>query len=159
MALAFPGLTDELRAISGSIEMVVRAAVERAYKQGYRDGSTNMRDAIMKASETANAADTDVDQTSAPDVPAPIVTPTKRKFKGRVLKGSIGEAVDAIFEVKQGLTVQELHTLVNNRGISASKEGVGVQLRRNEGSKYRRSGLMWFPLVVDKVGTVDSGSQ
>ena len=71
---------------------------------------------------------------------------TRSKPTRRASNGVAAEAVAAVFKQETGLGVVEIHRKAQQLGHSLSTEGIGNELRRHEGLKYRRDGRNWFPL-------------
>ncbi len=134
-----------------AVDAAVRKALEEAYKRGYEEGAASVRSSVLAAVQDAAAKTNYNEQVAAQptlllSVSSSKVSAHRARPASRVQSGMIGKAVDEVFREHGGLSVVALHDKVRESGIPASKEGVGVHLRRNENVHYRREGRLWFPI-------------
>jgi hypothetical protein len=120
--------------------------LEKAYSRGYEDGASAMRDSLLRAAQaplnippmpdlsSIMNADTGVShQNEVKDVRAP--------------RGSIGRFVTEALKRQPGLTQTSLKEMAIRSG--AAYPGIGNELRRHEGIKYRKDAKKrWYLIEV-----------
>ena len=159
MALGFASLLDGAGIVASVIDQAIRKAVEDAYRQGFRDGIERTRQSVMASFDEIESTDDDLSNTSASlDVPVTqsavrqssaavgrAIDRARPKARQRVERGAIGEAVDQVLQRHAGATLAQIVEEVRSLGVDASREGVGMHLRRNAETRYRQDGRKWFP--------------
>ena len=133
--------------------------VQDAYRQGYADGAAAMRESILRAAEAP---------LSSPEAPSFLETLARssesgqpklelKSKSGRAPRGTVGRIINDALGKHEGLTQQQLKQYADQvEDVSATS--IGNELRRNEGTKYRRDGKRWF-LIEFKVLVAGSKSE
>jgi hypothetical protein len=168
VAFKFTSLLEGAGNVAWVIDQAIRKSVEDAYKQGFHDGVERARQSVMTSlGELESADDNPLDASDLLDVPVAQSPVAKARAMGRprsttktrVERGAIGEAVDQALQIDGGATLAQIVEEVRKRGVHASREGVGMHLRRNAGTRYRQAGRTWFLLgtgaEAETAGTVD----
>lgn len=137
--------------------VALRQSVRDAYQQGYDAAVRDLKDRIMAVFGPV-ALSAHVEAVST--VHAKIRR--RRPSSGRARHGVAAKAVKDVFTIGTGLSVTELHQQALKLGHQLSIEGIGNELRRFEGKKYRRDERRhWFPLSsaeTETAGTVHQDS-
>lgn len=119
--------------------------VEDAYRQGYAEGAAAMRESILRAAQ-APLSVPDAPKFRFPTADAQDTAQTRLELKsksGRAPRGTVGRIINDALGKQDGLTQQQLKQYADLvEDISATS--IGNELRRNEGTKYRRDGNRWF---------------
>lgn len=140
----------------------VRQAIEEAYKAGYRDAVAVMVKAAHAQQEANDGPPSDGGDLITPTPIAPsyvgMTTPSMRARRGLVRK-VLGKFLDA----RPGLTIADYEKLVTDVEPEISAKSVGNELRRGEGTLYKRDvprGNRWFlkgPRPTTFIGQTDQG--
>lgn len=131
---------------------------ERRHKveleEAFRKGGEHMRDSILRAAQSP--------------VPTPKVVAAEFRSTStssaqmvgvahRAPRGSVGKAIDTVLAEHHGLMVPQLEEAVLQIDAEIAKKSIGNELRRMEGTKYKRDrpgGYRWFLIdqQVDQEG-------
>ena len=135
--------------MSAGIDMAVEAAtaslrqsIRDAYQQGYDAALSDLKDRIMAVFGThIITAHAEAVSTSH------AALRRRRPAKTRARRGVAAAAVEAVLAEEAGLAIKEIHQQALKLGHKLSVESVGSELRRFEGTKYRRDERRnWFPV-------------
>jgi hypothetical protein len=127
----------------------LRQSVNEAYQRGYEAAVKDMKARILASFEEPAAT---VQQEAAPKRPRP--GRQRKSPDTRSRKGGASDAVRAAFELGVGKSITEIHQQALSLGHRLSIEGIGNELRRHKGEKYRRDERRhWFPLGLPETET------
>ena len=127
----------------------LRQSVREAYQRGYEAAVKDMKARVLASFDEPAAT---VRQEPAPKR---LRTPRQRKSpETRSRKGGASDAVQAAFGLGVGKSITEIFQQALSLGHKLSIEGIGNELRRHEGSKYRRDKRRhWFPIGMSETET------
>jgi hypothetical protein len=154
MSDLFPGavsslLSDEVeQKLGAAIRDLARPLIEEAFQQGFRAGISAGKESVERAFATAlRQAEQDFrmakarQERPAAKADSPRRASSKRK---RVASGTLRPLVELILTDSPGLRVAEIQTQAKALDETISPSSVGNELRRMEGTRYRRDGKRWF---------------
>jgi 3,4-dihydroxy-2-butanone 4-phosphate synthase len=123
----------------------LEAFAREIYEAGRRDGSAEMRAALLKlvGADPAAVARATAPPTNVRDDEAAEAT--------RAPRGALERAVKQALTERQGQTEQELVEAVAVIDPQVSPRSIGGQLRRFRDTRYRQEGRRWF-LMADEPG-------
>lgn len=124
--------------ISPETQKRLLAFFEEVYQQGVADGSATAMKAIMEAARNATGA-----LPAQPQVVGATLSATGT-VSDRAPRGLLREVVTKILQERPGLTVTEVAELAPKVDTRVSARSVGGEMRRREGTYYRRAGRHWF---------------
>ena len=141
--LPFPA--SEMDAMVKAAAEALREQLAVAYRRGYEAAMGDVRARLFgHGAETSNGVQPDQAVGPVRSVNSAPVRPRRRSTK-RAGHGEAARLIGIVFATKAGLTIKEIHNAIAGGGAALSVEAVGAELRRNEGTKYRREGRFWFP--------------
>ena len=123
-------------------------------EEAFRIGGEQMRDSIFRAAQSpVTPAKFIAAEFSSSDVSSATAVGAIQ----RAPRGSVGKAIDTVLSERPGLLVPQLEEAVLEVDPEIAKKSVGNELRRMEGTKYKRdrpSGYRWFLInqPVDQEG-------
>ncbi len=123
------------------------AKLREAFERGYRLGAVETRDKIMRA---AGAMDAPAEGTQK-EIPAPRSSLQDEEPKrvwppGRVERGTVRRVLNEVMSETEGYRIAEIGERARMREPSVSPTSVPNELRRNEGTLYRKVGELWFKI-------------
>jgi len=126
----------------------IRLKLSAAYNRGWRDGSTVMRESILRAAETPILND-DLVQVGVVDSGG----------DARAPRGLAARAIKTVLTEEPGLSIIEITSRVMAKFPNVAAKSVGNELRRREGKDYRREGkYAWFLMDQGAKGSSASGA-
>lgn len=125
-------MPDELKEITDNVITLLT----RAYERGYADGAENMRSTIMRAAGVMDS--------QPPLAPVAISVKHTTETQKRAPKGLLTQVVTQVLRETPGLTLTEIEARAVSRDDRISSRSIGNELRRLEGSHYRREDKRWF---------------
>lgn len=121
------------------------------WHDAFKAGGDAMRDSIIRAAQVP------ITSPQAHNPPQPVVEKVERAPGARAPRGAVGRAIDAILKTKPGCSIPDLEELVWRENREIARKSVGNEVRRMEGTKYKRDrpgGYRWFLIdhPVDQEG-------
>lgn len=127
----------------------LRQSVNEAYHRGYEAAVKDMKARILASFEepVANVQQQSTQRRSPP-------RRQRKSPETRSRKGGASNAVRAAFGLGVGKSITEIFQQALSLGHQLSIEGIGNELRRHEGTKYRRDNRRhWFPIGLSETET------
>jgi hypothetical protein len=137
-------------AVSEMIEMAMRAA----YEQGIQEG---IRRIVSAAQGAIQPQETDAKETVP--VLASRASEVMDEFAKRAPRGLVQTTIAKVIVESPGLSITDYEGMVLALEPEVSAKSIGNELRRGEGTKYKRdrpNGNRWFPIDYQDEGA--SGS-
>lgn len=157
-----PLLSDEVeQRLGAAIRDLARPLIEEAFQQGFRAGIAAGKDSVERAfGHALRQAEQEFrvakarQERPAAKTDSPRRSPARRR---RVASGTLRPLVELILSDEPGLRVAEIQAKAVELDNTVAPTSVGNELRRMEGTRYRRDGKRWFIIGDTEKGEATVG--
>jgi hypothetical protein len=142
---AMTAQNTDIADLLANVDRLVREAFER----GYRAGAQATLEKIVRAANVEGSASVATAEAELPVPTAVTVSPSGDYKSGSALpsrleRGTVRRVLKQVMSPTTGVTTKQAEIMAKEIQPDMSATSIPNELRRNEGSLYRRDGNLWF---------------